>query len=158
MYNGVCTRVSDLSTKVDWKLKAVETLTLGDRLNVDTGVFRDTKNDKDTIRLPIKIYDYKADGMLFEPALYSNGGIRIYGYHGNARVPYTTKFGRDFTYGNFVHPHTSAEAYNPAPLSTKLNISWCTNGNTNGYGTADHKQLGSETLPASKRKFWGMVW
>ena len=40
----------------------------GQTQNTDTGVYPDTFDINDTVSLPIKIFDYQADGMLFEYA------------------------------------------------------------------------------------------
>lgn len=50
-----------------WNLVSL-TYAKGDRGNAQTGVVPESFNPKDVIRLPIEIYDYKADGMLFEYA------------------------------------------------------------------------------------------
>ncbi len=45
----------------------------GKTLSGETGVYADTFDVNDTVTLPIKIYDYAADGMLFEYASVTSG-------------------------------------------------------------------------------------
>ena len=129
-YNGVCTRISDLGDRVVWKLKLVETLTVGDRLNADTGVFRNTRNVYDTIRLPIKIYDYLNDGMLFECSS-SVGNASVYGYHGGANMPVVSSYARDFTFGcKYANPHQGTYVETMNGLNAKLDVQIVTEANT----------------------------
>ena len=102
-YNYVCTRVNDLdSRKVDWRLSTVQTAEVGDKINTDSGVFRDTFNSNDTVRLPIKIYDYLNDGLLFESANANYSGDPFYGFHGGSAVPFF-KYGANYTLGDKVN-------------------------------------------------------
>lgn len=56
----------------DWLLKDVRfdpnNVAKGDTQTINTGVYADTFDTTDTVTLPIKIFDYAADGMLFEYA------------------------------------------------------------------------------------------
>ena len=75
-----------------------------------------TQNQDDTINWPIKIYDYLADGMLFDfpessatslaAESYSNGGGGM--YVGGAPMP-ITKLGSDYT-GNWIY--STSKTYN----------------------------------------------
>lgn len=55
-----------------WNFKSVTkqsgNVVKGNTLSGDTGVYADTFDVNDTVSLPIKIFDYAADGMLFEYA------------------------------------------------------------------------------------------
>ena len=95
----------------------------------NTGIKNDTLGNNGTINWPVKIYDYLADGMLFEYSnfngeeildeSYSTAGGGLYG--GGAPMP-VTKLGSDYTgdwiYTTFTANYPSGN-YNPSNNYTK---------------------------------------
>lgn len=88
-----------------WYLEA-HTYQKGEKFNGDTGVQPDGTDFNDTISLPIKIYDYPADGMLFEYAEAQNTNsidfdFRNYNhtYFKNAANTHTVHTGNNRAFG-----------------------------------------------------------
>ena len=71
---------------------------IGDQTNGDTGLTGDIDTD-DTIKLPIKIYDYDNDGMLFE---HSNGQGAVFAPTGDYIHDFTEC---DYEYGWYSSNH-----------------------------------------------------
>lgn len=67
----------------DWLLKDIRldpnNVEKGDTQTTDSGVFADTFDASSTVTLPIKIFDYAADGMLFEYA--ANDTPSLFSYY-----------------------------------------------------------------------------
>lgn len=72
---------------------------VGDKHNVETGLNGDI-NTNDTIKLPIRIYDYLNDGMLFEYAENDVSGTAFYRAANADSYKPTVALGSDFTKGN----------------------------------------------------------
>lgn len=72
---------------------------VGDKKNGNTGLTGDI-NTEDTIKLPIKIYDYLNDGMLFEYAETDAKGTAFYRAPNADSYKPTVALGSDFTKGN----------------------------------------------------------
>ena len=72
---------------------------VGDKQNGNTGLTGDI-NTEDTIKLPIKIYDYLNDGMLFEYAENNVSGTASYRPANWKDYKPTVALGSDFTSGN----------------------------------------------------------
>lgn len=76
---------------------------VGDRIPGETGILSDANGKNvttnDTISMPIRIYDYRADGMLFE---YTEGGTGWYvtGGYGGAPEPDYPDYNRNFINGD----------------------------------------------------------
>lgn len=78
-YNLVGTIRNSRTTKTAWTFTRLDAYSIAvngmnQGYNGSTGVYLDSFNHEDTIRLPIKIYDYLNDGMLFEYAQTNAGG------------------------------------------------------------------------------------
>lgn len=58
--------------------------TQGVRYNGETNIYADTFDPSDTIKLPIEIYDYKADGLLFEYAETNEGAAQTLAADGSS--------------------------------------------------------------------------
>ncbi len=72
---------------------------VGDKQNGQTGLNGDI-NTEDTIKLPIRIYDYLNDGMLFEYAETDVSGTAFYRAANADSYKPTVDLGSDFTQGN----------------------------------------------------------
>ena len=64
--------------------------TQGVRYNGETNIYADTFDPSDTIKLPIEIYDYKADGLLFEYAETNEGAAQTLAADGSSLVTVAT--------------------------------------------------------------------
>ena len=62
----------------------------GVRYNGETNIYADTFDTSDTIKLPIEIYDYKADGLLFEYAETNEGAAQTLAADGSSMVTVAT--------------------------------------------------------------------
>ena len=72
---------------------------VGDKKNGNTGM-QNGINTEDTIKLPIRIYDYLNDGMLFEYAETDAKGTAFYRAPNADSYKPTVALGSDFTKGN----------------------------------------------------------
>lgn len=122
--------------------------------NGSTGVYVDSFDHSDTIRLPIKIYDYLNDGLLFEYAQSNSKGTPVYNSAGTSVLGYTGKQvidGKTYIMGNnTVFTFQSG---------SRGGTGWV--GNTNGYtnyqGTATN-YYGESAWNTYKSFHLGRVW
>lgn len=122
--------------------------------NGSTGAYVDSFDHSDTIRLPIKIYDYENDGMLFEYAQSNSKGNPVYNSAGTSVLGYTGKQvidGKTYIMGNnTVFTFQSG---------SRGGTGWV--GNTNGYtnyqGTATN-YYGESAWNTYRSFHLGRVW